>query len=839
MLIREMADEVRKPFVEGGKRIFFLVPTVPLVTQQAKTIKDHTDLEVNGYYGEMDVDSWSKTDWIEQFKKSEVLVMTAEIFRIIVHHSFIPLTQIQLLIFDECHRAQGDHPYREAMKCFVGVTAEQMPRIFGLSASLLNGKCKPTQLEKNLKDLEMTLKSSIITASDILDLQKYGTDPDEYIVMYSRYEIINSGLLKEVEILVQKMYLQKSNIDSNSAFMEDNLFFDKPVRCLKSLSTTLSDLGPWCAYIAADIYIKEIETMLNRPFAVEYVKILKEVLEFLKYFSDMCKCLDNNSNGTDLDVMPSKLKRLLGIFLAARRSKMFQSEPVSILKDVTFKQNPEKYCANMKKEKKQSINLYSIVFVQQRITAYVLCQWLLEIKKSFNELEFLDPEFVVGHGTMGVSQTSMSEKLQQKKLKNFREKKNNVLVATQVLEEGMDITQCNLVTRFDLPGDFRSYVQSKGRARAKNSIYVMLLEQGEKYEKFTIDLVNFKTIEKMLQSKCHGREMPTEEEITSHMADEAIPPYMPRGSNGPRISMSAAISLINRYCSTLPSDMATKLVPQWKIKIVDEDDIKKEFQCELRMPINSPLREIIVRHCYRVSAADKGCWVYPLDPRPDVVALYSGYTPETDENITKIKCPPLQLLPPLSSIPQPNTFPSIPSISTSSYTIQANILPSASSIKPTTQFESLLPEPISSAAAPDNSLNTSASSLSAENRNPTTSNKFAALSTEIQPLVPLPESVPTTSNSEHSNAPEIPQCVKRNSRNRRKRPKVQKAEIEIKMAPHRPRKSAPTELTTDDEDMITYEVQEEELEPDPAGKFPINEDPLNFPKGYLCSLTPS
>ncbi|GFS55671.1 uncharacterized protein TNCV_131801 [Trichonephila clavipes] len=33
------------------------------------------------------------------------------------------------------------------------------------------------------------------------------------------------------------------------------------------------------------------------------------------------------------------------------------------------------------------------------------------------------------------------------------------------------------------------------------------------------------------------------------------------------------------------------------------------------------------RHCYRVGAADKGCRVYPLNPRPDAVALYSGSTP--------------------------------------------------------------------------------------------------------------------------------------------------------------------------------------------------------------------
>ncbi|GFX53867.1 uncharacterized protein TNCV_1598131 [Trichonephila clavipes] len=50
-------------------------------------------------------------------------------------------------------------------------------------------------------------------------------------------------------------------------------------------------------------------------------------------------------------------------------------------------------------------------------------------------------------------------------------------------------------------------------------------------------------------------------------------------------------------------------------------------------------------------------------------------TTQTDENITKIKCPPLQLLRPLSSVPKPNASPSI---STSSSNTQANLLPSAS-----------------------------------------------------------------------------------------------------------------------------------------------------------------
>ncbi|GFX42394.1 hypothetical protein TNCV_1519581 [Trichonephila clavipes] len=73
-------------------------------------------------------------------------------------------------------------------------------------------------------------------------------------------------------------------------------------------------------------------------------------------------------------------------------------------------------------------------------------------------------------------------------------------------------------------------------------------------------------------------------------------------------------------------------------------------------------------------------------------------------------------------------------------------------------FEISLKEPISDfAVAPDNSLNTSTSSLSTEAcAAPTTSNKFAAL----QPSVPLLEPATTTPNSELSNTSKVPQNVK-------------------------------------------------------------------------------
>ncbi|GFW06473.1 uncharacterized protein TNCV_2188071 [Trichonephila clavipes] len=276
-----------------------------------------------------------------------------------------------------------------------------------------------------------------------------------------------------------------------------------------------------------------------------------------------------------------------------------------------------------------------------------------------------------------------------------------------------------------------------------------------------------------------------------------------------------------------PSD--SKLCQKWKLeKQIQEIKTNKNISYfEARKLIVSQLTQ-----------------TYAQATKPSTIST----TTQTDPNITNIICPPLQCLKPVSSEnPMPSTSSSVSTVSTSSSSTQEHLLPSPSAIIPTIQsiYMSLLKIPISTTTtttSPGNNLNTSVSSLETETRSLTTPNKFAAhththtLSIEIQPL---PESVPTTSNSKHSNAPEIPQCVKRNSRNRRKRPKVQKPEIEIKMAPHRPRKSAPTEYATDEEDMITYHVEEEKLEPDPTVKFTLKESPTNYPKGYLRALTPT
>lgn len=82
-------------------------------------------------------------------------------------------------------------------------------------------------------------------------------------------------------------------------------------------------------------------------------------------------------------------------------------------------------------------------------------------------------------------------------LRKFRAHETNLLIATSIVEEGVDIPKCNLVVRFDLPTEYRSYVQSKGRARAPVSNYIMLAD-SERTKAFEEDLSTYKAIEKVI-----------------------------------------------------------------------------------------------------------------------------------------------------------------------------------------------------------------------------------------------------------------------------------------------------------------------------------------------------
>lgn len=67
-------------------------------------------------------------------------------------------------------------------------------------------------------------------------------------------------------------------------------------------------------------------------------------------------------------------------------------------------------------------------------------------------------------------------------LSDFRIGDKNLVVSTAVAEEGIDIQACCSVFRWDLPQNMVSWAQSRGRARRKQSSFILMFEDGGAHE---------------------------------------------------------------------------------------------------------------------------------------------------------------------------------------------------------------------------------------------------------------------------------------------------------------------------------------------------------------------
>lgn len=85
-------------------------------------------------------------------------------------------------------------------------------------------------------------------------------------------------------------------------------------------------------------------------------------------------------------------------------------------------------------------------------------------------------------------------------LSEFKTGKYNVLFATDVVEEGLDVKACQFVINYDLPATVKSFIQRKGRARAACPQIVALVPYDKIGTKMIKDLLLFTKQESVLES---------------------------------------------------------------------------------------------------------------------------------------------------------------------------------------------------------------------------------------------------------------------------------------------------------------------------------------------------
>uniref|UniRef100_A0A8C7T3F3 ribonuclease III n=1 Tax=Oncorhynchus mykiss TaxID=8022 RepID=A0A8C7T3F3_ONCMY len=599
LLTKELSHQIRGDFAKHGKRTVFLVNTASSVIQQAASVRTHSDLQVGEYTSVEKTSSWSGEKWSQEMIENQVLVMTCHIFLHVLKNGVLPLSKLNLVVFDECHLAITDHPYREIMKLCEGSLCS--PRILGLTASILNGKCDPSELEQKIQNLELILRSNAETATDLVVLDRYASQPREVVLDCGPY-LDKSGLseclLSELDEALH--FLNDCNL-SVPREDRDPTFITKKV--LRDCRAVLLVLGPWCADKVAGIMVRELQKYIkneqegiNRKFLLFADNILRKVHAL---------CEEHFSPASlDLKFVTPKVIRLLEILHEYKPFERQQFESMEWYNNrnednyVSWSDSEDEDEDEEVKEMPEAIFpspftniLCGIIFVDRRYTAVVLNRLIKEAGKQDTELAYISSNFITGH-SIGKNQPRNKQlevefRKQEEVLRKFRAHETNLLIATSIVEEGVDIPKCNLVVRFDLPTEYRSYVQSKGRARAPVSNYIMLAD-SERAKTFEDDLKTYKAIEKILRNKCSKAAGIGELEVEQELDDDNIlPPYVLRSEDGgPRVTINTAIGHIN---SRLHSKQEIHLIHQHCLApTVSIRDIKIHLDVHFVLSLQGP-----------------------------------------------------------------------------------------------------------------------------------------------------------------------------------------------------------------------------------------------------------
>lgn len=429
--------------LEGGKKALMMAPTRPLCTQHREFLLDNTSLkekDVKLLTGELYNPDERKEIWEGG---ARVFFATPQTVNNDLHE--IPLSSIDLMVFDEVHRATGDYSYVEIAKAckekmqFLGLTASpgsSYEKLIEICANLeieeievrkeTDDDVKPYTSEKIVEWIKIEKSEELEVMEELLDsiLEAFINDLSDYTRQANGLEAQKIG--KSALIDIQEN-IQKRLDRENKGYL------------FHALSLTSASIKT--------LHLKELILTQGIDSAHRYyLKLLDEDDRASNYITKKDGFDKLGEKLMDLKAMPVEINPKL-------------KETKRILKDELSKGN-------------------AMVFAQYRNTV----DYLIE---ELDHIEGIFPSPLVGQTDKEVSE-GMSQKEQGEILEDFRAGETNVLVSTSIGEEGLDIPSTELIIFYEpVPSAIRS-IQRKGRTGRDGNIgkvYVLITE-GSKDEAF-------------------------------------------------------------------------------------------------------------------------------------------------------------------------------------------------------------------------------------------------------------------------------------------------------------------------------------------------------------------
>ncbi|KAH0698362.1 hypothetical protein KY285_015597 [Solanum tuberosum] len=561
MMIREIGKTLRND--DEKKLIVFLAPTVHLVHQQYEVIQHHTHLAVQEYYGAKGVDEWNAESWKKETDDNDVLVMTPQIFLDALRKGYIKFDTVCFLILDECHRASGNHPYARIMKEFYHLSRKSS-KIFGMTASpvIRKGVSSSTDCEEQISELESLLDSQVYTLENRVELDEFVPSAKETCKFYDPIVFSNTELKAKLEFSWSKFdaALAELKLSLPSQYKDIDDMYKKLRKrlsnCYAKILCCLENLGIICAYEAVKICLENVpndkdENEILRTSSLQHRYFLEEALSIVQESMPQdCESLFDvgyDSSATlSMGHISSKLQVLLEIFHFLRKATQVRC----------------------------------LIFVERIITAKVIER----VMKKMTRFSHFTIAYLTGTNT---SVDALTPKVQKETLGSFLSGKVNLLFATDVVEEGIDVPHCSSVIRFDLPKTVRSYVQSRGRARQTESQYILMLERGNKKQREQMfDIIRS---EYSMTDTAIKRD-PDDSVVKPCLVKETKAYYVE--ATGASVTADSSVSVLTKYCEMLPGDKFFSPKPLFQYILSGE-----LYRCKLTLPPNAAFQTIVGPEC--------------------------------------------------------------------------------------------------------------------------------------------------------------------------------------------------------------------------------------------------
>lgn len=428
-------------------KCIMLAPTKPLVNQHCEIFRKVLDLpshEINAITGHI-----KPQDRVNILNSSRAILMTPQILENDLIAERYDLKDISLLIFDEAHRAVGNYSYtyiaREYMK------QADHPLILGLTASPGSEREKIEEVCKNLFIHKIETRT------------EYSSDVRPYIHPISlewKTVKLPPAFLKIKKIL-ETLFKEKLKILRDYGYLESVDVKKIGRKDLLDLKTKIQ---------------RELAEYLRPPSSLFTVSLV--VAEALK-LSHALELLETQGI-TPVAEYIAKMKREIKRPGHQKATENLLNDPkVLEIEELVQKLKEENY------EHPKIMETAKIISRQlqlnKRTRVIVFTKFRNTAKKLVEELEKIDemnPVRFVGQ-TSKESDIGLTQKEQLRILEEFKQGIYNVLVATSVAEEGLDIADCDLVVCYDAVPSAVQQIQRRGRTgrRRPGKIVVLIAEK--------------------------------------------------------------------------------------------------------------------------------------------------------------------------------------------------------------------------------------------------------------------------------------------------------------------------------------------------------------------------